>query len=518
MRSTASRSSSTSSSESSASADPRRRAAAVGLGALVAVALAVLLVVLLRGGGDADPLARLAPADALGWVHVDPRADDGTWALAGRFPALRDLPEHLAAAYGLNASELDLARDVRPWVGDDAGLAWLPDGRPLLIASVANHAGAEAALRRLGARPAARGVYTLPAPGAIAGLTDDRLALGPDAVVRAALARADGKGGDGLAGTPAYEQAMRSRGGDAPLALYAPAAGVQRLIGGASGLLSTAAALLNSASLTGVAAEVAPAEGGAEVHARLLRRDGTPAPAAFGPSLLSRVPLDGTAALLDLPSASLLEALAVRLGASGVIPAIQTAVGDEVSVDLERDVIVPLRGEAALSVQARAVPLFTLVARTVGPATTREALARLQGPVARRLAGAGTELFQARGDGSFTLPLTARLQPSYGLTGDVLVATTAQPGLEQMRVAPRGIAQSPALARVLSEIDGRVQALGFFDLHALIDLVERTGLAAGSGSAAVRTDLEPIEATSAVATQDPDHPTDTTAELFLQIP
>jgi hypothetical protein len=34
----------------------------------------------------------------------------------------------------------------------------------------------------------------------------------------------------------------------------------------------------------------------------------------------------------------------------------------------------------------------------------------------------------------------------------------------------------------------------------------------------VRTDLEPIEAMSAVALQDPDHPTDTTAELFLQIP
>jgi hypothetical protein len=70
----------------------------------------------------------------------------------------------------------------------------------------------------------------------------------------------------------------------------------------------------------------------------------------------------------------------------------------------------------------------------------------------------------------------------------------------------------------MSEIDGRVQALGFFDLHALLDLGERTGLAAGSGSAAARTDLEPIEAVGAIAMQDPDHPTDTTAELFLQIP
>jgi hypothetical protein len=71
---------------------------------------------------------------------------------------------------------------------------------------------------------------------------------------------------------------------------------------------------------------------------------------------------------------------------------------------------------------------------------------------------------------------------------------------------------------VLSKVDGSVQALGFFDLHALLDLGQRTGLAAGSGSDAARTDLDAVQAVGAVATQDPDHPTDTTAELFLQIP
>jgi hypothetical protein len=255
------------------------------------------------------------------------------------------------------------------------------------------------------------------------------------------------------------------------------------------------------------------------VHFGLVRRGAAPAPASFAPGLLGRVPLAGTVALLDLPSAGAIEALAARLGAAGVVAAAQSAVADEVSVDLERDVIAPLRGEAALSLQARgAVPLFTLVARTVGPPTTREALARLQAPLARRLTGSPASVFSTRADGTFTLPVTTRLQPSYGLDGDVLVATTAQPGLDQMHVASRGIAQSPALAQTLGRVEGHVQALGFFDLHALLDLVERTGLAAGPGSAAVGTDLEPIEAAGAVALQDPDHPTDTTAELFLQIP
>jgi hypothetical protein len=194
-------------------------------------------------------------------------------------------------------------------------------------------------------------------------------------------------------------------------------------------------------------------------------------------------------------------------------------VGDAAGVDLDRDVITPLRAEAALSLQARGdVPLLTLAARTASPATTREAFARLQAPLAGRLTGGAARGFQARSDGTFTLPVTARLQPSYGLAGDVLVATTAQPGLDQLRVAPRGIAQAAALAKVLETGDGETQALGFFDLQALLLLGERTGLITGAASAAVRADLEPIETVGAAVRQDPDHPTDTTAELFLQIP
>ena len=93
--------------------------------------LVAVVVGLLRGGAAEDRLARLAPADALGWVRVDPHANGAAWALAGRFPALRDLPDRLAGAFGLSASTFDLARDVRPWVGDEAGLAWLPDGSSL---------------------------------------------------------------------------------------------------------------------------------------------------------------------------------------------------------------------------------------------------------------------------------------------------------------------------------------------------------------------------------------------------
>ena len=71
---------------------------------------------------------------------------------------------------------------------------------------------------------------------------------------------------------------------------------------------------------------------------------------------------------------------------------------------------------------------------------------------------------------------------------------------------------------MLARTDAAVQALGFLDLRQLIGLGERTGLATGSGFQAVRGDLGPVLTAAGAATQDPDHPTDTDAELVLQIP
>jgi hypothetical protein len=201
-----------------------------------------------------------------------------------------------------------------------------------------------------------------------------------------------------------------------------------------------------------------------------------------------------------------------------LVDRVRGALAAESSLDLDRDLLGPLR-ESLLSVQAfNDVPVITLVARTGDPSATREALARAQGPLAQRLTGGGQSAFRTLASGAFTLPVTPALQPSYAIGGDTLVATTAQPGLDQARVAPRGVAQAAALRAVRDEDDGSVQALGYLDLRQLIGLGERTGLATGSGFQALRGDLGPVLSAAGVATQDPDHPTDTDAELYLQIP
>jgi Protein of unknown function (DUF3352) len=527
MRWRGSRSSSTSSSASGATAppDPRRRLALLIAAAAVAVAAVVVLVLALTGSsgsGARDDLARLAPPDALLWVAADTSAGNADVVrgerLAGRFPAVRGVPARLAAGLGL--SGLDPRRDVRPWLGDAAGLALVPEGSstaPLVIADVRDRAAARAALQRLGARAAGRadGAALLTTRRGLVALTDSRLIAGPPAAVRAAAARAAGRGA-GLDGVAAYARA-KEQAGDGQVAFYAPTSGVARLLGSSSPLVRAGAAILSAPGDEAVAGVGETLDGGMRIHAHILRRDGTPAPAAVAPTLLGRVPSDAAAAVL-LPGGAALGALADRLGGAALLDAVRGALAAESSLDLDRYVLGPLR-ESLLSVRAfNDVPVITLVARTRDPSATREALARAQGPLAQRLTGGAQSAFRTLAGGAFTLPVTPALQPSYAVGGNTLVATTAQPGLDEARVAPRGIVQAEALRAVRGDGDGSVQALGYLDLRQLIGLGERTGLATGSGFQAVRGDLGPVLSAAGVATQDPDHPTDTDAELYLQIP
>jgi len=73
------------------------------------------------------------------------------------------------------------------------------------------------------------------------------------------------------------------------------------------------------------------------------------------------------------------------------------------------------------------------------------------------------------------------------------------------------------LEELMPEEGEKVEALGFLDPRKLLALGEQTGLRA-LGSPAVRDDLGRIRAAGLVVKEDANQPTDTTAELFLEIP
>ena len=164
-------------------------------------------------------------------------------------------------------------------------------------------------------------------------------------------------------------------------------------------------------------------------------------------------------------------------------------------------------------------PVVTLKARTADARRTESALARLQEPLARRLALPGTvpgfKPATIGGLEAFTLRVTPELAPSYAVSGDGLVISTAPAGLEP----PRGtLAAAPAFEATVGAVPAQADSLVFLDLRQLLALGEQTGLTAIPGLATARDDLGRVRAAGAVVTEDPAHPSDTTAELFLQIP
>ncbi len=142
----------------------------------------------------------------------------------------------------------------------------------------------------------------------------------------------------------------------------------------------------------------------------------------------------------------------------------------------------------------------------------REALARLQDPLARALAGdqGATPAFETRSIAAadvFTLDISEALRPSYAVTGDTVVVSTSLAGLERLYGRGPRLRSAPGFRAAVPRIPAGIEALGFVDVRQLLVLGEQTGLTADV--------LRPVRAAAAVIEREKD---DTTAELSFEIP
>ena len=144
-------------------------------------------------------------------------------------------------------------------------------------------------------------------------------------------------------------------------------------------------------------------------------------------------------------------------------------------------------------------------------------MARLQGVVSARLGAGPFTQRELHGTDAFTLRVTPELAPSYAIARGVVVASTAASGLEQLESARSPVTDSPMFEDLMPGEGEKVEALVFLDPRQLLTLGERTGLSALSSPAA-RDDLGRIRQAGAFVKEDDNQPTDTTAELFLEIP
>jgi len=485
-------------------------------------------VIATRGdAAPADGTARLVPSDALAYAHLstseDRTQDARLLALLGRFPTLRERLPALGMALTPAAGGLDFERDVRPWLGEEIGIALLDGGgagpEPLLAAAVQDPRAARTALDKLGARPsgshAGTELFALP-PRATAAFAGDHLVIGPEQAVTGAIDRAGEDGPPALADNRVFRRAAEEREGASSLDLFATAIGLRRLLDGASGVPGIAGRLLLSPRLEGVHAQVAAEEHGLRTTARVLRAPGRGKPAAFEPTLADHVPADATA-FAALPGVDALASIAERAGAEPLIRGLEDSLPAAAGMELE-DLLTPLGGQAVLSVrEGETAPVVTLAAGTSDEASTRESMARLQGVVSSRLGAGPFTHRELRGADAFSLRVTPELEPSYAVSKSTVVASTAGSGLDQLRPARSPATAAPVLEELMPEEGEKVEALGFLDPRKLLALGEQTGLRA-LGSPAVRDDLGRIRAAGLVVKEDANQPTDTTAELFLEIP
>jgi hypothetical protein len=360
-------------------------------------------------------------------------------------------------------------------------------------------------------------------PTAVA-FVGDFLAVGTEAAVRAAVDREQGAGAR-LSDLPAYRAVTHDLPPERSVDAYASAAGVRGVLAARDGLLGALGKLLDRPRLAAVAASLTAEQQGLRARVRLA--GGAPRDAGFDPVLLERVP-EGAAAYAGMRSAQRLVRVLERLGAARQVERLTDALADEAGIDLERDLLAPLSGELAISVAGTGedqgatgagAPVVTLKARTADERRTGAALARLQDPLARRLAVRGTvPSFQAEAIGglaAFTLRVTPELAPSYAVADGTLIVSTAAAGLQP----PRGtLAAASGFKSTIGEVPDEADSLVFLDLSQLLALGEQTGLTAIPGLATARDDLSRVRAAGAVITEDPAHPSDTTAELFLEIP
>lgn len=507
----------------------------VALAATAAVAVLGALAFLLLGRSPDEPpdaAARLVPAGALVYVHVSTAAgrgpDEELSKTLAKFPAYERLRTRLELAISRRAGGFDLDRDVRSWLGDEAAIAFLDTGtttaNSLVLLSVADEPKAQGVLARaVGAAGgvAYRGKAIRRFGSVAAAFTNGFLAIGQEESVRSAIDLGTRRG-KALAGDAAYLAATVDRPPERTVDVYASADGVRRVLSVQAGFAGTIGRLLDHPKLRGVALTLGAGDPGLRVHVHQARNPGEAR--EFEPQLVDSVAASA-AAYLGLGGLDAVASLLPAAGAQNLVARLRKALPEDSGVDLDRDVLAPLRGEVALSVTpALPTPIITIAALTSDEARTREALGRLQGILADVLGpaaeqGGAVPTFEERdlGDGvsAFALQLAPGFELLYAVFDGRLVVSTAVAGIQRVKDGGPPLRDEKAFKRTLDSLPDRAEALLFADLGQLLTLGDQAGFGNAPAFQTVRDTLRKVRAVGAVATREGN---DTTAEFLLEIP
>ena len=359
--------------------------------------------------------------------------------------------------------------------------------------------------------------------GVASAVVDGFLALGTRQGVRAVVDVATGaEGADPLADDATATRALDELPDHRVAEAYLSADGIERFVGSPEGALATFEPVVNAAAARGTAIALSANGDGISLATRtVLDQERVEAePGFFGafeefePELPEDLAPDALAYVgLGQPRetvAALLRQATVRAPgiAAGITDLIENLRG-AADVDLQRDLLEALGGEAAFSVVPREpldpdaqevpatstqTPYLEFLADDVDEEAAREALARLQGPIAQSFdPELGAPNFQQQKIGDVeaqVLRVSPVAQLIYATIDSKLVIANDPAAVERVAADEGdGLAESDRYEETIDELPDEPAFVAYLDLRGLLAFAERTGLAEDTDYTAFAPDL-----------------------------
>jgi hypothetical protein len=517
----------------------------LALGAVAAIAVVWLVAVPALGcgvpGGEecppADDAAHLVPDDALAYLHlnVDPDTEQFQDAseVASRVPGITAQTIRLVEAQlPAPGGAPDFEEDFEPWFGGEAAAAVLPGGGAaddeVQLFEVSDEKKAREFADSLGREPRVTTYrdrkLSVDRSGLATAIVSGFLVVGAESGVRDVIDTDAGvKGAGSLAGDPNADAARGALPDERLADVYLSEDGIAELVTPPRSLLASLAPIVSPDASNGAAVALVADDDGLSLASRSEldsdREEEHPgffaAFPTFDPSLAGSLPADSLAYLGIGDPGQALKGLLEQAGEEA--PALADAVGALVKrvrklgdVDLERDLLPSLGGEAALALQPApaeggderrpGAPYLEFVADDVDADRAGKALARLQGPITDALnpaAGLEAPAFSEHQVDDVTAH-SVRLSPSvdltYALVGSTLVIATNRAAVEQVVGGEGGLDGAERFEQATDGFPGEVSMLGYVDLQGVFALGEQAGLAEDPAYATFASDIHELQA------------------------
>jgi hypothetical protein len=463
------------------------------------------------------------PSDAALYAHVTVNSDSHQWDLAedlrGELPNFTALLRSVTGAVAIpGGRQIDLPREVLPWAKDDLALIGVPGAGATVpeayVVGVGDAGKADQFLAGLSPGGASKqtkvdgGTLTTYSSGLATGRFGDDALFGSLEAVRAAL---DAKAGRAPQLSGSDQASPLEELPDVRLAeLYLSRAGVERLLTGRTGGASQLDTFVDYGATTAMAASFRVRDDGLEIHldSTLDPKLEQQSPTVFAdlprfePSLADEAGARalgyvGVGELGPAFNRALATAGAGGQGLAGSLRALAQRLQKEAGVDPLQDLLPALGGQAALLAEPTdSVPYATLVVEGVDEKKATDALAALQGPLARSVTagaqGARFETKEVDGVDVHSLAVSPQVDLSYAVFDGMLVVSTKPDGIAQVRSNGDDLADNGSYKAATDRLPSSVSALVFLNLEEVFGLAQQAGLATDPLYASLSEDISRI--------------------------